>query len=326
MEPHEHVCRICGERMGEMQPVATIAERSERSERSESSEKSEKSEGSRRLSSSLPGRIGTSAIGDNRRIVYEPPEAPAETISLSEKRIRSRTRRRVWGIVVVAGACLAGALVYIAVAHQAQNPRQTFVRATYEHLLAREPNSNQTASWTNKMAQGTSRLQVATDIVNSREYRNDVVSSYYKAYLGHPANSAAFAFWGRQLSAGGSDQNVEEGILGSAEFYSDSGGTAGRFVAAVYEKLLGRAPTTADVASAEAQLSRGASHTTIATEVIDSEEYRSDFVDSYYQYLIGHRPDKADFDHWLFLLSGGAPDQAVVAGIVGSSEFNTLKT
>jgi len=283
------------------------------------------------LASSKPaGRIGTSAPGPHEKVFSDHGERHASHLLPSGRKIsRSPTRRRAWrAAAVVVAAAIVGGVVYFETARHPQNRDRPFVRAAYEHLLGRAPDSQGYSLWETKLARGTTRTQVAYDITTSTEFRADLVDSYYKTYLGHPANAAAVASWGGELAGGASDQTVQEGILGSQEFYLDSGATPGSFIDALYEKLLGRGPNGAERAAFEAELSSNPSPTrdAIAAEVLDSNEYHVDFVDAYFRYLLGHPPDNADLNYWVFRLAGGGSCESVIAGIVGPAEFYTLNT
>jgi pimeloyl-ACP methyl ester carboxylesterase len=99
----------------------------------------------------------------------------------------------------------------------------------------------------------------------------------------------------------------------------DTGSAA--FVCAAYEDLLGRAPDAAGLAFWSAALARGTSHTTVATDIAGSPEYRNDLVTSYYRDFLGRSPDQPALAHWDALLGSGEADQGVLAAILGSKEF-----
>lgn len=100
-----------------------------------------------------------------------------------------------------------------------------FVTALYQALLGRAPDPGGLASWESQLAAGVSRTALASGILNSNEYRIDLVNGYYQALLGRAGDPGGLSFWVNQLARGTSDEAVLAGIAGSAEFYSDTTGT-----------------------------------------------------------------------------------------------------
>lgn len=273
------------------------------------------------------GRIGTSAAGSSARASYSQQWPPPKLLPTRRRRAPRRSAKGAWtAAVVIVVLATAGALVYVATNRGPKGTDRAFVRSAYEHLLARAPDSEGLSMWSERLARGTSRTEVAYDILTSEEYKDDLVDSYYETYLGHRADTAALSFWVGQLEHGASDQTVEEGILGSAEFYALAGGTPGAFIDDLYEKLLGRAPYASELTSLEEQLTLVPGRNAVAAEILESNEYRTDFVNAYYRYLLHRRADPDELDHWVSTLAGGSSCESVIAGIVGSEAFYTLST
>jgi len=267
-------------------------------------------------------RIGSSMAGAGRRVYFDYPTEFGSSLSTHRRRFFS-SGRGSWTFATLVVAVAVGVTAYLVVTRPSHSD-SAFVRSAYEHLLARPADPKGLAMWDARIAHGTSRTQIAYDILVSPEYRADLVDSYFKAYLAHPADATALGVWVGQMNTGTGDQAVQEGILGSPEYYSDSGSTPGGFVTDVYEKLLGRHPDKAELSSFETQLSSGGARSAVAAEVLDSNEYRTDFVKAYYHYLLGRAPDTTDLDHSVSMLTGGASCESVIAQIVGSNAFSDL--
>jgi hypothetical protein len=112
-----------------------------------------------------------------------------------------------------------------------------------------------------------------------------------------------------QLQAGQSEEQVLSQILGSTEFYnraqsSSSGQSQDQnYVQALYQVLLGRTPTGAEVDGWVAHLA-GMGRQGVALAILRSRETRSDLFEGYYNALL-HRPDDpAGLAGWL----GGGVD------------------
>jgi hypothetical protein len=201
-----------------------------------------------------------------------------------------------------------------------------FICQVYVDLLGGTPNSRTIGRWAPMLQAGTSRAQVAYDILTSAEYRTNLVQSYYQTYLGRAADPEGLAQWLGKLNSGWSDQGVLAGIISSPEYYSKSGGDPADFVTHVYKALLGRSPDAAGLAYWRALLAAGVSRSTVVSEICSSPEYRRSFVEAEYAKLLLGPVQPAALSGWVAELAGGASQERVIAGIVGSAEFYLLAT
>ncbi len=97
-----------------------------------------------------------------------------------------------------------------------------FVSALYQDLLNRPVDPAGLATFTGQLAGGATRTAVAAELLNSAEYRSDLINSYYEAYLGRPADSGGLATFLSQFAQGAGNDAVQADLLGSGEFYADS--------------------------------------------------------------------------------------------------------
>jgi hypothetical protein len=93
-----------------------------------------------------------------------------------------------------------------------------FVEALYQDLLNRPADPGGLADWTAALASGTTRMQLAIDILSSPEHRGDVVAGYYAKFLHRSAAPSELAFWVGLLATGSTDEDVLAGIVGSPEY------------------------------------------------------------------------------------------------------------
>lgn len=96
-----------------------------------------------------------------------------------------------------------------------------FLSTLYQDVLGRPVDQPGLAHWETALAQGTSRTQVADDVLTSPEYYTDLLETWYRAYLDRPGDSSGLAGFTTELTGGASDQSVQAAMLGSAEFISD---------------------------------------------------------------------------------------------------------
>jgi hypothetical protein len=231
-----------------------------------------------------------------------------------------------WTAGCTSYSCGGSRKLYVAPISLSSAADEAFLRSAYEDLLGRAPDSGGLTFWSAQLANGVSRSAVAAAILASTEYRSDLVKSYYQTFLGRAPDSAGVTYWVAQLNAGATDESVIASIVGSSEFYTDSGGTSGGFLTALYSKLLGRAPDSGGLTYWENQLYSGLSRSAVAAAILASTQYRGDLVSGYYETFLGRTPDSSGLAYWVSQLAAGAKDESVITAIVGSSEFYTDAT
>lgn len=94
-----------------------------------------------------------------------------------------------------------------------------FLSALYQDALGRPIDAFALSFWTFQLAIGFSRTQVATVVLNTQEYRHDVVTQAYQDLLGRAPDSGGAVGWQTVLNLGGTDQFVYSGIAGSQEYF-----------------------------------------------------------------------------------------------------------
>jgi hypothetical protein len=99
-----------------------------------------------------------------------------------------------------------------------------YVTRLYNLILSRAPDSGGLATYTSQLSSGTSREQVAAELLGSNEYHQDQVEVFYALFLGRSADPGGLATYTGQLNAGTSYAQVEAELVGSNEFYNDATG------------------------------------------------------------------------------------------------------
>jgi hypothetical protein len=170
---------------------------------------------------------------------------------------------------------------------------------------------------------GVGTFAAASLILHSTESYADLVTSEYQQFLGRAPDTNGFVFFVNQLQNGVAPQVIDAEFLSSAEFIGEHGGVTGGWVPALYSKLLGRAPTTAEATFWIDEALMGMTPSQIALDVATSVERDADVVKSEFMTLLGHSPNTADLDFFVSAMQQGATRLAVEATIMGSVEFFT---
>jgi len=95
-----------------------------------------------------------------------------------------------------------------------------FLNAFYQDALGRQPDSGGRAFFDQQLASGLSRVQVAAAILESDEYRQDLVRSAYQRFLRRDADAGGLQAFANYLAEGGHDEVVIAALVGSQEYFA----------------------------------------------------------------------------------------------------------
>jgi hypothetical protein len=166
-------------------------------------------------------------------------------------------------------------------------------------------------------------LAVATALTHSTEYFGDVVSFAYQHYLHRGPDIMGFNGWVAALQTHQiTDEGLEAGFIASPE-YMNRFATTGDWIQAIYQDLLGRSASAAEVnAWVQAFNSHTLTATQIAQQFTGSREREANRVRDDYRRYLGRLPSQTEIDQWTNAFAAGAiTNEDVIAGFVGSFEY-----
>ena len=216
-----------------------------------------------------------------------------------------------------------------------QSPNQKFVSAMFLDMLGRSADAGGLNYWSAALDSGVSRATVGAGLIDSDEYRAEVINADYNRMFERGADPGGLAFWTGYMRNGGTDEQVLANLISSPEYFADAGDNNGQFVSNVYRDLLDRAGDPDGLAYWTAQLKAGTPRPTVVVRLLYGTEYRSDvltgtngnkrIVGLYPRYL--HRPaDAGGVTYWVGQMTAGASDEDIVLNFVASPEyFNTAQ-
>jgi hypothetical protein len=182
-----------------------------------------------------------------------------------------------------------------------------------------------------RIAQGTSRTQIALDLTATAEYHRLIAEDMHAAFLGRTMTSTDYAV----LSALSTYVNpstpfpglitreeVAAYLVGGGEYYQGKGGgTDDGWLDALYQDALARAPTQAERdAFAQSGTGQGARQT-FALDLFRTDEYRVLQIEGFYQTFLRRGLDAAGQTYWLGQYQMGLTTEAVLARILESQEY-----
>ena len=179
-------------------------------------------------------------------------------------------------------------------------------------------------------------------VATSAEFRTDEIKSFYNNYL-HPTceqvraeecvvapqspTTSELAAALTSLAAGSSEESIIAGVLGSDQYYQDHGSTQTGFIQGMYEDLIGREPTGAEVQSALSTYSNDpAGHVNFANALVSSLAYRDLLISLDYQQLLLRAPTDQETHGGEGILGGEltslqTPDELLIETIAGTPQY-----
>jgi hypothetical protein len=223
----------------------------------------------------------------------------------------------------------------------------SFVNALSEELLGAAAASTDLAAdagLINEVNAGSAaaRLTLAQNVVGSAAYRDGEITSFYANYLHQTCKALAVQECTSTIvvpsatelstaltnfASGSSEEDIIAAVLGSDQYYANHGSTQLGLIKGVYQDLLGRASTDAEVAAAQTTYTNDpVGHTAFAQAMVTSAAYQDLLVSLDYQQLLLRAPLPAENAAGQGILGGDVkslqtPDEILLESIASTTEF-----
>ncbi len=200
-------------------------------------------------------------------------------------------------------------------------PNQLFAHQLYPDLFGRPATANEINDLADALDAGQiTRDEAGVGSAASYAYAQQLVEGFYQNTLGRSPELEGLSYWTNEIFDGRrTAAQVGAAIYASDEWYTAVGGTDQLWVAALYERLLHRAPDP------EGQLYWMQRTVTDGRDVVAIVFYQSDEslrarTSALYTKLLGRVPDAAGLDYWSSqMLERG--DRVVAGLLAGSQEY-----
>ena len=224
----------------------------------------------------------------------------------------------------------------------------TFMSKLYSDLLSRPPNSAELVSsavFSNEIGRGdaSARLAAAVGVVASNAFGTAEITSFFDNYL-HPTcrqlgaqectsasvptpTPADLSAALTSLESGSTEEDIISGVLGSDQYYQHHQSTQTGLIQGVYEDLLGRAPSDAELSAALTKYTNDvAGHIAFAQAIVGSLAYRDHLVSLDYRKLLLRAPYASETITGEGVLSGDVaslqtPDEILLETIAATPEY-----
>lgn len=199
---------------------------------------------------------------------------------------------------------------------------ERWVGQVYEDVLRRTVDASSRNHWNYVLDQGYSRTVVGVVVGLSAEAQARAVDDIYRDYLQRQPDAGGRANFEAFLNNGGTRTIARAAVLGAEEYYQRRGASDdGTFLNALYQDVLGRAPTTAEREFYGPLLRRGTSRVAVAAVLLESEPARARLVEHLYEDLLHRQADTGAVQFWVGVLGRGAREEHVAGFILGSPEY-----
>jgi hypothetical protein len=163
---------------------------------------------------------------------------------------------------------------------------------------------------------------IAMHLTHSGEYYTKFITAAYQRYLGRLPDSGGLAGWLYQMQNGFTDEQLEASFIGSGEYIQHHGGPGAGWVTGLYHDLLGRIPSSTEIAGWVQALQHGVTPAQVAYGFAASPEREGERIVQDYQNFLGRIPGSAEVAAWVNAFETHAEtNESVIAGFVGSSEY-----
>ncbi len=209
----------------------------------------------------------------------------------------------------------------------------SFISSVYQSLLNRAPsNADFISNYSTIEAQRSALLNsLASKTVTSTRAQILLIDGIFNLLVNRFATTAELLTNVNSLRNGGQVQQIYANVSASNEFYANSGGTTDGFINAVYQALLSRAPTAAELSSGESQLGSNPTQPTRLTytqQLVAGIEFRTDLVQAAFIKFLGRYATNDEVSQWTATLAQpsagpGTPSryEQMEISLSSSSEF-----
>jgi hypothetical protein len=212
-----------------------------------------------------------------------------------------------------------GGTEYIAAA-----PNILWLQNIYRDTLARSgDNAAELGAWLAILNSGTDRVTIANSFLTSAEGDADAITAIYEELLGQTPDMQSLSTWLQQVENGTSLTDVLVTVASSQDYFTQQGGNNSGFILGLYQDLLGRPPSDAEVANWLGLITGGMSRSQIATLFVGSLEYEYRVITELFSLYLRRTPSGNELNQYAADLNAGATPTDVAAALLGSSEYYT---
>lgn len=194
------------------------------------------------------------------------------------------------------------------------------IAQAYDVYLGRSASNSDLAYWATQFDNGTSLATILGTFAHSAEcYARETVYAY-QTILDRTPGQSEIDYYVAARQNGETLIQVQNGMYESSEFFNNSGGTNSGFVTQLYQRVLGRTPSSSDVSYWSGIISGGTSRHDVAHTFLYCNEHLGIVVNADYYDILGRTGDSSGVNAWITYIQNGNANDDVIGLFLGCSE------
>jgi hypothetical protein len=192
----------------------------------------------------------------------------------------------------------------------------------FQQFLARTPAPAEVYSWASAIDGGAlTPAAAAMAIEKSLEGDTYQGTQLWQRYLHRSPDLAGLQGLVNYMQAGASINDVAMQLLGSDEYFARVGGSDFAFVSSLYQNVLNRNASPAEIAGWLNGIAQDQSRAQMAADFLSSAEHVQDEVFLLYSQFLDRGPDPSDAAGWELAMANGLSYEQAAAYFGASIEF-----
>ncbi|MGA8807974.1 MAG: hypothetical protein WB973_08855, partial [Thermoanaerobaculia bacterium] len=200
-----------------------------------------------------------------------------------------------------------------------------WINQLYTDLLGRPADAVALATLNGLLTGGATRASVASVVLTSDEYRQQLLTGFYSTFLHRPISAAEVSFWAPAFASGMTDEQIETQIVASPEYFALGGSSNASWINRVFNEVLGRSPSSAET-STYLTLLGGNSRLSVGLSILNSGEAITRRVQQAFPRLLHRTATPVEQTTFIAALLGGMTDEQFLAQLVSADEYFNFGT
>jgi len=200
---------------------------------------------------------------------------------------------------------------------------EDFIYSMFLYCNDRVPDAGGLAYWTSRLTSNPDRQSIINEFLPQEAYGRWVEEQYFPLMDVSSFTDDLWNYWLGRMQSGTTREQMICELCASDQFYTLGGSTAGGYVTRLFNKLLGRAPSSSESTTWAGALNSGSTRYSVANSIIHTQEYYSNFVNAQFHKLLRRTGsiEQSAIDYYTGKLSGGWMQADLINTLLMSDEY-----
>ena len=200
-----------------------------------------------------------------------------------------------------------------------------WINQLYTDLLGRPADAAALSTLNGLLTGGATRASVASVVLASADYRQQLLTGFYSTFLHRPISAAEVGFWAPAFASGMTDEQIEAQIIASPEYFALGGSSNANWINRVFNEVLGRSPSSTET-SAYLTLLGSNSRLSVGLSILNSGEAITRRVQQAFPRFLHRTATPVEQTTFVASLLGGLTDEQFLAQLVSADEYFNFGT